>query len=230
MCSVSYTVSMIRAFSRNLLQNFLAVFKGRNFFWHALAITLTAALILSGADWWFFEHTRSDAFFFVIMIAGIGGFFAPVVIPVGVYLWGEFSRNKHLMDLGAAAGQAAFLGYLVSIIYKSLTGRVEPEFLTVYSMVDTSRVFNFGFLEYGIFWGWPSSHTAVAFAGAFAFVLLSRTLSIRTLAMLYAFFIAVGAAISFHWLSDVVAGAIIGSLIGTIVAKSAKDISGAVRG
>ena len=214
---------MFRLFLRNISRNALMVFRGRNLLWHGLAIGLTAVVVLTGADWLFFEVTRSTFFHWIVWTAGIGGFFAPVVIPIALHLWGEFRSRKELMTIGAAAGQSAILAYLISITYKALTGRVEPEFLTTFNTVDNSRDFNFGFLEYGVFWGWPSSHTAVAFAASFAIVHLTRNTAARALALFYAVFIGTGAAIGFHWLSDVLAGAIIGALVGTVVAKSFRN-------
>ena len=211
---------MVRNFFHGILRNFVEVFKGKNLLWHALAIALTAALVMSGADWRFFEATRSALFHPLVWAVGIGGFFTPVIIPLAIYLYGEFRRRRDLMDMGAAVGQAAILAYVISIAYKALTGRFEPEFLTTYSMIDNSRDFNFGFLEHGVFWGWPSSHTAVAFAGAFVIIFLSRNKFARGLAAIYAFFIAFGAGIGFHWLSDVVAGAIIGVLVASVVSAS----------
>lgn len=215
-----YTTEMTLHLWRGLVNEFISVYKGKSLLWHVLAIGLTAILVLSGADWKFFEATRQEIFYWPIMIAGIGGFFVPVLIPLGVYLWGEFARRPFLMAKGAAAGRAVIIAYLVSIIYKSLTGREEPEFLTTFSMVDNSRAFDFGFLEYGVFWGWPSSHTAVAFALSFTLIFLSRSLWIRLPAVAYAIFIGFGAAVGFHWLSDVVAGAIFGLLVATVVSRN----------
>ena len=217
---MDYTVRMIRDFLRNALANFLDVFRGRNLVWHAIAIALTAILVLCGLDWWFFEHTRSGALEPLILTAGIGGFFVPVLTPVGIYLWGEYRNSRSLMSLGAAVAQTELIGYLVSILYKVFTGRTQPEFLTHFSSVDISHAFHFGILQNGIFWGWPSSHAAVAFAGATALALLASKKYVRIGAFVYATLIGFGAAIGFHWLSDVLAGAIIGVLVGTIVAKS----------
>lgn len=216
----SKIVFMFRLFLHNSVSNTLKIFGGWNLVWHAFAAGLTIILVLSGADWMFFEITRSNLFHPLIWAAGIGGFFTPVLIPLALYLWGEFRSRRDLMDMGAAAGQAAILAYLISIMYKAVTGRVEPEFLTTFNMIDNSRDFNFGFLEYGVFWGWPSSHTAVAFASSFAIVYLTHNRAACIFAILYALFIGAGAAIGFHWLSDVLAGAIIGTLVGIVVARS----------
>ena len=211
-------------FLRGIVQNFIAVFKGKNLLWHVLAIVLTAVLVFSGADWAFFEHTRSGIFRFLIWSAGIGGFFVPFIVPIALYFWGEFRRDRRLMDMGAAVGQAAVIAYVVSSIYKAFTGRMQPEFLTNYSSVDITRDFHFGFWQNGIFWGWPSSHTAVAFAAAFVFVFLARNVAMRVIAIVYAVFIAIGAGIGFHWLSDVVAGALFGILIAMIVTQRASPL------
>jgi membrane-associated phospholipid phosphatase len=112
---------------------------------------------------------------------------------------------------------------VVSAAYKALTGRTQPAvtyYLASPSDIDNSGEFHFGFLRNGIFWGWPSSHTAVACAGAIALVLVSSSKTVRIFALAFAGFIALGASIGFHWLSDVAAGAIMGTLIGTVVGRS----------
>jgi len=70
-------------------------------------------------------------------------------------------------------------------------------------LVDISRSFQFGFLRHGIFWGWPSSHTTIAFSIAVTlFVLYPKNLAVRILALLFAFYIGIGVSMSIHWFSD----------------------------
>ena len=72
-----------------------------------------------------------------------------------------------------------------------------------------------------MFWGWPSSHTTVAFAMALAlWELYPENRLIRYGAILYAFYVGIGVSITIHWFSEFVAGAIIGSVIGVVVGKS----------
>lgn len=210
---------MVRDFFEGTVKNLLGVYTGINLFWHVLAAVLTAILVLSGADWLFFESTRFEFLKPVILIAGIGGFFTPVVIPVGMYAYGEWRRNRHLILMGAAAGQASVLAYFITILYKAFTGRTEPEFFTHYITTDYSRDFNFGIIEHGVFWGWPSSHTAVAFAGAVTITLMTRNRALRVAVLSGATFIGFGAAVGFHWLSDVVAGVIVGCVVGVVVGQ-----------
>jgi membrane-associated phospholipid phosphatase len=87
--------------------------------------------------------------------------------------------------------------------------------------VDNSGVFRWGFLEGGLFWGWPSSHVMVAVAGSVAlFVLHPHSRTVRVVALVYAAYMTLCVAITFHWLSDAVAGAIIGTVIGSVVGRN----------
>ena len=87
--------------------------------------------------------------------------------------------------------------------------------------MDISREFHFGFLERGVFWGWPSSHTAVAFAmTAVLWILFPKRPLIWFFAIAYAFYVGIGVSVTIHWFSDFVAGAIIGSVIGITVART----------
>jgi membrane-associated phospholipid phosphatase len=212
---------MFRAFTHKLPERLLAVFKGKNLFYHLAAIVLTFILVVSGFDWYFFEVTRSPYFYFIIMAAGIGGFFVPVVVPVGMFIIGELRKDVSLISASAVSAQAVIIAWLVSSTYKAFTGRIQPEFLTNTSAIDISRDFNFGFLQHGIFWGWPSSHAAVACALAAALIVFyGKNKVVQYSALFYAILIASGAAIGFHWFSDVVAGVVIGALVGVVVARA----------
>ena len=99
---------------------------------------------------------------------------------------------------------------LIAAAYKAFTGRLQPNLA---NGVDISHAFQFGILHNGIFWGWPSSHTIVAFSGAMVIVLSARSRVARAISILYAFIIGFGASVGFHWFSDVVAGAFLGTLV-----------------
>lgn len=215
---------MFRTFLYHVPRNIIASFRGYNLLFHVLAGVLTYALVVTGADWAFFGATRSPSLRLLIMGAGIGGFFIPVIVPVGLYLWGEMKGRRDLMHRAGALAEAGVIAWLISSAYKAFTGRIQPEFLTNISSLDITREFHFGFLQNGIYWGWPSSHAAIAVAMSVALALLfPRNKVARYGALLYALFIALGASIGFHWLSDVVAGAIIGTLVGVVVAKGSRE-------
>jgi len=215
---------MFKSLLKQLPKNIAGVFKGYNWVWHLIAITLTYILVRSGFDWWYFEATRSSTLLLLTLPAAVIGFFVPIILPVALYIFGEFWRDVKIKNSGSAVAQAGIIAWLVSSTYKAFTGRIQPEFITHTSTLDISREFNFGFFQHGIFWGWPSSHTAVAFAGTVALVLLYPHKKImRSLALLYAIYIGLAVSVSIHWFSDFVAGAIIGTVVGYIVAKSFKS-------
>ncbi|HEY4487958.1 MAG TPA: phosphatase PAP2 family protein [Candidatus Paceibacterota bacterium] len=199
---------------------FLRAFTWPYILWHILAALLTLLLVMSGFDWWFYLETRSPIYYSLTLAAGIGGFFVPVLVPLLMLVYGNVQRSPTTVKRALILAQAVIVSWLISSTYKAFTGRVEPEFLTFTSSLDNSRDFNFGFWEYGIFWGWPSSHTAVACALAAAlFVLYKHSAMTRAAAVFYAFFIALGAGIGFHWFSDVLAGVIVGTLVGFLAAR-----------
>ena len=210
---------MLQGIFKGLLANARMAVTGRRLIWHVSAIALTFVLVTTGFDWWFYEQTRSTLFNPLIWTAGIGGFFVPVVVPIGMYvageLWSDQLRKKSLAVL-----QSILIALAIVCVYKICTGRIQPEFMNTIGNTDISREFQFGFFRNGIFWGWPSSHTAVAVAGGVTLYRLVKNLPVRILTVLYMAIVAVGAAIGFHWLSDVIAGALFGSLIGIVVSKN----------
>jgi membrane-associated phospholipid phosphatase len=211
-----------------LPRNALASFTGRNLLWHALAIGLTIAIVMSGLDWSYYLATRGKAIQSLVRPAIILGTFVPVLGILLILMIGEVCKNRRLITTAWALGQAALLGYLISCCYKAFTGRLPPPFhgfrmsaMNEGSLVDSSHGFQFGFLKSGIFWGWPSSHTTVAFAMAACLIALyPKNRQLIFLASFYALYIGWSVSVSIHWLSEFVAGAIIGSVIGTVVGKS----------
>jgi len=211
-----------------LPRNLLASFTGRNLLWHALAIGLTVGIVMSGLDWSYYRATRNGTVQSLVRPALLLGTILPVLGTLLLLLVGELWKNRRLITTAWALGQAALLGYLVSCVYKAFTGRLPPPFhgfrmsaMNAGSLVDSSHGFQFGFLKGGIFWGWPSSHTTVAFAMAACLIALyPGNPRLRLLAALYALYIGLSVSVSIHWLSEFVAGAIIGSVVGTVVGKS----------
>lgn len=184
-----------------------------------MAISLTAIIVLTSLDWQYFLAVRNPILNAVFMPALLLGFLLPVLLPLGLLVAGETKRHKKMSLYGAALFQASALGWLISSLYKSFTGRVQPDLLNL--AIDSSRNWNFGFWEHGIFWGWPSSHTTVAFALSVSLIVLVgwKRKGLVFLAIIYAFYVGFATSLGIHWLSEFVAGAIIGSVIGVTVGR-----------
>lgn len=210
---------MLKDFLKSFPKNFLRSFAGENIFWHLLAILLTAVIVLSGLDWHYFLSVRNELLNTIFFPAILLGFFLPILVPPILIIWGSRRRDAVTTLYGWAIMQSAAISWTISAIYKSLTGRVQPDLNNL--IVDSSRNWNFGFWEHGIFWGWPSSHTTVAFAVVATLVILlgKKKPVAKWLAISYAFYIGIAVSLSIHWLSEFVAGAIIGTAIGIAIGK-----------
>lgn len=198
-------------------------FWGWNFIYYLLAFALTYIIVTSGFDWKYFQFFTGSLLSNVLFSAALVGFLFPFLVPIGFLIFGKIRKNISLLNTGFALGQAAIVGYLLSTFLKVFTGRVGPPLnhLSNTILLDTSRIFQFGFLRGGIFWGWPSTHTTVAFAMALTMcVLYSKNKTIKILAILYALYIGFGVSMTIHWFSDFIAGAIIGTVIGIVVGKA----------
>jgi hypothetical protein len=208
----------MKQFFLTLPLNILGCFKGRMIIWHVAAIILTFIFVASGFDWAYFYYTRKPGLLACMWPAAVIGQLIPLIVPLYLLLIGGIAKNARAMRTGWATGQAALLGWFLASVYKAFTGRYHlPHDLST----DTSHIFRFGFMRGGIFWGWPSSHTATAFAMAVTiFTLFPKQKWLRVAVIVYALYIGIGVSMTIHWFSDFVAGAIIGSVIGVTVGKS----------
>ena len=180
---------------------------------------VTALIVFTGFDWWFFRHTRSEVFLPIVMIGGVSGMLVPVLLPIFLYIRGKQKKNKQLLRTAVAVAQAAATAWIIVAVYKVFTGRIQPDFLFQNDNASVSSGFQFGFFEHGIFWGWPSHHTVVAVAVATVLYRASPSSFVRMSAVAWAGIVAAGAAVGFHWFSDMVAGFIIGVAVGIALWK-----------
>lgn len=207
---------------RRLARDLARVFAQRRLPWHLLAIGLTVVLVTSGVDGWVAATARGTEIRTLAFLAGRIGFWTPVAAPLAMLAVGWLRRDGRLTTSAWRVAESEVLAVGICAAYKALTGRPGPTSVHDGAFDDVSRVFRFGFLRGGVFWGWPSSHVMTAFAGAVALALLYRgNRSVAWVTAAYAAFMAAGVSITFHWFSDVVAGAIIGSVIGVVVGAGA---------
>ncbi|MGD0328295.1 MAG: phosphatase PAP2 family protein [Minisyncoccia bacterium] len=199
-------------------------YKGKNILWQLLAVALTYIIVVTDFDWYYFTHTREVWLQNILFPAAIVGGIVPILLPIILFIVGKVRKNIRTIYTAYAVTEAGLFGLFISSFYKIFTGRVQPP-LHSQNLVDISRQFEFGFLRHGAFWGWPSTHTTVAFAVAVALYMLYRSNRyIKYGALLVALYIGIGVSTNIHWFSEFVAGAIIGSVIGAVVGKSFRYI------
>jgi membrane-associated phospholipid phosphatase len=205
----------VKRFLSTLPRNIIDCFKGRVILWHIIAILLTLVLVTSGFDWQYFLSTRSTTLRSLMFPAVPIGGLLPILLPLTLLAFGSLFRNARIRLVGWAVGQAEIIGGLVAAAYKAITGRAHPSHVVG---ADLSHTFRFGLLRGGVFWGWPSSHTTIAFAmAATIFTLFPKQRWLGYTAFGYALYVGIGVSMTIHWFSDFIAGAILGTVIGVVV-------------
>ena len=197
-------------------------YTGRNMLYHLGGIGLTYILVYSGADATTLRATSKihsgladRAGFAGIMT----GYITPVALPVSMYLAG---RNDHdLRNASFAVMQSLGIAVAANTVLKAVTGRTPPD--PDHEDKDKlSRQFRFGFMRGGAHYGWPSGHlmTNMAMVSALTSYYPEKTW-LRTASVAYIGTIAACVMIDergrAHWLSEIIAGGLMGYAIGSTV-------------
>lgn len=160
----------------------------------------------------------------------------PILLPLGLYAGGLLGNAGELATAGAAAIQAGVLQLLAVQILKWMTDRAGPypdgdpnERRWHASLLrDSSDPAHFNFNPFDLKWGlrFPSGHASANVAVVAA---LSAFYSDAWWipASGYPLALAIGVGMiegDYHWLSDVVAGALIGQAIGWSVGRHFREV------
>ncbi|MDP2209049.1 MAG: phosphatase PAP2 family protein [Bacteroidota bacterium] len=187
---------------------------------HLFAAAGSYGIVSSGIDWNIYQFSKDNmgvayTGFSSVIIGGL----TPLLVPLGMYYYGKYEDIEELQITSLALGQAAIISLAVSSGYKLITGRKPPEIFDDEANVkDYSKDFRFGFLNRGVFDGWPSGHTMAAFAMATTLSeLYPENTTVKFCAFVYASIIGLGVSTNIHWFSDAFAGALIGYSIGKSV-------------
>lgn len=195
----------------------------RFWFLYVAIVVSTLFLVLSGLDWWYLGVVLALVPQWILFFSDSLGYFIPVFLPLILCTLGYFLQNKLYSIYAQAIVYATILAFSISTTLKIFTGRTSPphshkgEELV---RIDSSRDFNFGFMQEQILGGWPSSHTTVAFAIAVTLLfMLPVRWYYKACIMFIALFIGIGVSFGWHWLSEFVAGALLGTAIGIVVGE-----------
>jgi membrane-associated phospholipid phosphatase len=152
------------------------------------------------------------------------GWIVPFVTPVALNIAGRIVKDDRLQIAGLALVQAALITAVLPLPIKASLGRSKPGIITKSNNYHTrnSRTddfsgefdwFNMNFID-----GWPSGHTAHAFAAATVLAELYKdNLVLKVAVYSYAVCMGLGVSVTTHWVSEAVAGALIGYAVGKTV-------------
>ncbi len=144
----------------------------------------------------------------------------PFLVPGYLYF---LSDDSDFNDTGAVAIQATAVAFLYNNILKAITGRAHPD--VEKNSSERSRDFKWGFLRRGVFYGWPSGHSMTNAGLAMGIASYNRENPwVVAGCSVYAGFVAtsmvLGAQGEAHWLSDAVAGTLMGASIGWYIGNT----------
>ena len=181
---------------------------------------LTFVLIQTSIDWnWAVYFSDHKMWVYAAAPFVLLGMIVPLLIPFVFFL--NYRKAKRNSDLQQCKRSLyAFLSsYFVMTLLKVFTNRVDMEPFEPIGLINTSSQFRFGFMNSNSWWeslseGWPSGHTMIAVSMAIAIHPLIQRSALRWLNVAYAVLVSISVSTAFHWLSDIVAGGLIGSVLG----------------
>jgi len=138
-------------------------FTGENAYYHLGAIALTPLIISTGADAEVqetFSKQSSDIF----VPGAVAGVLAPALIAGPLYWQGKKHKDNESLRASFAVVHSTIITVSYISVLKGITGRPPPKNEKSTSMRDQSEESNFGFLERGVVWGWPSGHMGTTMA------------------------------------------------------------------
>jgi membrane-associated phospholipid phosphatase len=188
-------------------------------------VALTALIVESGTDHvvhdYFNQHDEYGEWAHPVVSAAR---YLPFVIGGSLFAYGKLRNDDETVGASYAVLQASAIELMVNTVLKAITGRRNPDWRHVDNMDSLSRVFRFGFLRGGVYWGWPSGHTAATTAVASALIGYYPHSTVvqaagYTLIAYIMFGVTANGRGGMHWFSDAVAGALMSYAVGTTVGK-----------
>ncbi|MHA2029464.1 MAG: phosphatase PAP2 family protein [Candidatus Kariarchaeaceae archaeon] len=225
----------LRGFTFQIDSSFRKVVRWPWILLHILAITISIPIVVNEIDWSYFKFFAKYRYLQILLFPAVPlGGLLPFLLPPVIYLYSKKEEKPQLEPLAYSLTQAAVVGLIWSSIYKALSGRTGPELFEDFDG-NYSQEFAFGILRKGVFDGWPSGHTTIAWAMAVVFYYyrpieqfrpqfenyeIPTFHKYRKFGFLYAAYIGFGVSTNIHWLSDALAGMLIGITVGRSVSQS----------
>jgi membrane-associated phospholipid phosphatase len=215
--------------SQNLFGNFgdniLDSFKGTNAYLHLAAIASTYILVNEDVDYhvesFFNDHEEYGKWARPILYSGQ---FLPLAAGGGLFAYAKLRDDKEVLGASYAVIQASLIELIYNSTLKAITGRHNPDWRHNDDMDSLSKTFRFGFLRGGLYWGWPSGHTAATMSVVSALInyypdkTWLKFAGYGLVAYTMVGVISVNRG-GMHWFSDAIAGALMSYAVGSTVGK-----------
>lgn len=209
----------------NFGDNILNSFKGNNLYLHLAAVASTCLLVAGNVDYnvehYFNTHPDYGRYGRGVFITGE---YLPFIAGGSLLIYSGAMRDKETLGASFAVIQASLIELMYNTALKAITGRPGPDWRDHSNMEALSKTFRFGFLRGGVFWGWPSGHTAATTAvvsSLIGYYPNSTWLKVAGYSLIGYTIFAVSSVNrgGMHWFSDAVAAALMSYAIGSTVGK-----------
>jgi membrane-associated phospholipid phosphatase len=190
----------------------------------------TWAFIETGLDWEWRNIAYENDWLSSCGIPGLYiGYVVPWLAPIATYITGRFIKNEKLQITGLALTQSLIFTIGIQSIFKMTTGRALPGIVNELDHTRSSRMDDFSgefnWFNMNFIGGWPSGHTANAFAAAATIAeIYYDNIPLKIGVYTYAALMGFGKSVSVHWVSEVAAGALIGYAIGKTVGRNYRTL------
>ena len=206
-------------------QNFLNSFKGDNLYLQLAGVASTFLIVSTNTDY-HVEHyfNQHESYSNIARPVVFTGMFLPFVASGSLYAYAKFKNDNEVLGASFAVMQATITEFLYNSLLKAITGRPHPDWQHTSDMKALSKTFRFGFDRGGIFWGWPSGHTAATTAVVSALIGYypnSTWLKVAGFSLMAYTIFGVSAFHrgGMHWFSDAVAAAFMSYEVGSTIGK-----------
>ncbi len=214
----------------NFGNNFIDSFRGANIYLHLAAVASTAIIVTSDVDYnvqhFFNNHPEYGSWARPVVLSGE---LLPFVAGGSLFAYANIRNDNQALGASFAVLQASMMEFLYNSALKAITGRPNPDWRHNADMDSLSKTFRFGFLRGGIFWGWPSGHTAGTMAVVSALTNYypnSTWLKVAGYGLVAYTIFGVSATNrgGMHWFSDAVAAALMSYAIGSTIGKYYRNV------
>lgn len=209
----------------NFGNNILNSFKGKNIYLPLAAVASTYLLVSQNVDYhvehFFNTHEEFGKWARPVVITGS---LLPFIVGGSLFSYAKLENDNEVLGASFAVIQASVIELLYNSTLKAITGRPHPDWKHSTDMKSLSKQFRFGFLRGGVFWGWPSGHTAATMAVVSALTnYYPRSTWLKIVGYSLVAYTIFGVS-SFnrggmHWFSDAIAAALMSYAVGSTVGK-----------
>ncbi len=213
---------MVRCLIGNIGENMQNTIK--NAFYSLIICTILVAISYWYIDkpvaYWVYDHLMRFSFFSYLTYIAVAFYVAsPLYLLIFVVRW-AYKKAKYWEWVGMQMAISVIITTFYKDILKNVFGRTWPEtWIHNNPSLISNHVYGFHFFHSGIaYHSFPSGHASVTFA--VTALLWIKYPKLRWLAALLSVLVVVGLlGMNYHFVSDVIAGAFLGSLVAYFVSK-----------